>query len=211
MNRAVQVRSAEPLRPEADIESKEEVAVMAAPSETPVHNLNPYEPPTISGLFDLLDRHVRDRPDARALVVGSDRLPISYGELAVLVDDVANRLDRSGLRRGDAMGLVGANNADFVVALLGAARARLIVAPLDPALPSSEMATRLERVGAQAVLVGRPVDAEPVPPLGIPTWNLQVHAASRRAPNATLDTSSGALRRREPKSGLSERDALVVF
>ena len=185
---------------------------MAAPTETPVHNGNPHGPPTIGGLFDLLDRHVRDRPDARAMVVGSDRIPISYGELAALVDDVAIRLGSLGLRRGDAVGLIGANNVDFVVALLGAARAGLVVAPLDPALPRSEMATRLERLGAQAVLVGRPVvDAEPVPPFGIPTWSLQVHAASRRAPNATVGTSSGALRRREPKSGLSERDALVLF
>ena len=68
-------------------------------------------------------------------MVGRDRIPISYGELATLVDDVANRLDSSGLRRGDAVGLVGANDADFVVALLGAARAGLVVAPVDPRGP----------------------------------------------------------------------------
>jgi hypothetical protein len=27
---------------------------MAAPTETPVHNGNPYGPPAVSGLFDLL-------------------------------------------------------------------------------------------------------------------------------------------------------------
>jgi acyl-CoA synthetase (AMP-forming)/AMP-acid ligase II len=185
---------------------------MAAPTATPVRHANPYKPPTISGLFDLLDRHAHDRADARALAITSDRIPVSYGELATLVDDVANRLSGLGLHRGDAVGLIGANNADFVVALLGAARAALVVAPLDPALPRSEMAARLERLGAQVVLVGRPyVDAEAVAPFGIPTWDLQVHVASGRTPTATLDTNSGALRRREPKSGLSERDALVLF
>ncbi len=109
---------------------------MAAPTETPVRDANPYEPPAISGLFDLLDRHAHDRPDARALVITSDRVPISYGELAAMVDDVANRLDSSGLRRGDAVGIVCANNADFVVALLGAARAGLVMAPLDPHCPT---------------------------------------------------------------------------
>jgi len=183
---------------------------MAAPTETPIHAANQYRPPAVSGLFDLLDQHAHDRPDARALVAGSDRTPISYGELAALVKDVANRLANSGLRRGDAVGVVGANNPDFVVALLGATRAGLVVAPLDPALPRSEMTTRLERLGAQALLVGRPaLDAEPVAPLGIPTWNLEVHIAAHRTPAVTLD--AGALRRSEPKSGLSERDALVLF
>jgi acyl-CoA synthetase (AMP-forming)/AMP-acid ligase II len=183
-----------------------------APTKMPDHNGDPYGPPAMNGLFDLLDQHAHDRPDARALVVGSDRIPISYGELAALVDDVANRLDSSGLRRGDAVGLVGANNADFVVALLGAARAGLVVAPLDPALPRSELTTRLERLGAQALLVGRPaLGAEPVAPLDIPTWNLEVDVAAHRTPAVTLDANAGALRRPEPKTGLSERDALVLF
>src|SRR3954462_11722744 len=117
---------------------------MAVPTETPVHNGKPYEPPAISGLFDLLARHGQDRPDTPALVVGSDRIPISYGELDALVDDVANRLHSSGLRRADAVGLGCANSADFVVALLGAGRAGLVVAPLDPTLPHSEMSDRLD-------------------------------------------------------------------
>ena len=53
--------------------SSEEVEAMAAPTETPVLDANPYTPPAISGLIDLLDQHARDRPDARALVVTGDR------------------------------------------------------------------------------------------------------------------------------------------
>jgi acyl-CoA synthetase (AMP-forming)/AMP-acid ligase II len=185
---------------------------MAAPTETPVHNGKPYGPPAISGLFDLLDRHAQDRPNARALVAGSDRIPISYGELAALVDDVAQSLDSSGLRRGDAVGVAGANNADFVVALLGAARAGLVVAPLDPALPRSEMTTRLERLAARALLVGRPaLDAEPVTALDIPTWHLEVCASASSTLAVALDAEPGALRRPKPKSGLSQRDAIVLF
>jgi acyl-CoA synthetase (AMP-forming)/AMP-acid ligase II len=194
------------------VKSNEEVAVMAAPTETPVRDSNPYEPPAISGLFDLPAQHAHDRPDAPALVIGSDRVPISYGELVAMVDDVANRLESLRLRRGDAVGLVGANNADFVVALLGAARAGLVVAPLDPALPRSELTIRLERLGAQALLVGRPaLGAEPVAPLDVPTWNLEVDVAADTTPTVTLDAESGALRRRQPKTALSERDALVLF
>jgi acyl-CoA synthetase (AMP-forming)/AMP-acid ligase II len=194
------------------VKSNEEVAVMAAPTVPSVRDANPYELPAIRGLFDLLDQHAHDRPDARALVIGSDRIAISYCELVAMVDHVANRLNSSGLRRGDAVGLVGANNADFVVALLGAARARLVVAPLDPALPRAEMTTRLERLGARALLVGRPaLDVEPALPWGIPTWNLEVHVGAHKTLTVTLDATSGALRRRESKAGPSERDALVLF
>jgi hypothetical protein len=55
------------------------------------------------------------------------------------------------------------------------------------------MTTRLERLGAQALLAGRPaLNAEPVAPLGIPTSNLEVHVAAHRTPSFTLDAKSGA-------------------
>ena len=47
---------------------------MADPAAGSVREANRYRPPAITGLTDLLDQQVRDRPDARALVVpqGSD-------------------------------------------------------------------------------------------------------------------------------------------
>ena len=122
--------------------------------ERVVGGANMHVAPTITGLVDVLDRQVREHPEGPALVLTRDRIPVSYGALAALVDDVAARLRSTGLRRGDAVGLISANNAEFVVALLGAARAGLVIAPLDPALPQSEMAARLERLGAQGILVG---------------------------------------------------------
>ena len=37
-----------------------------------------YRPPAITGLTDILDQHACDRPDARALVYGTDRTELSY-------------------------------------------------------------------------------------------------------------------------------------
>ena len=126
---------------------------------------------------------------------------------------MAARLGDSRLRRGDAVGIVCANYADFVVALLGAARAGLVVAPLDPTLPHAEMSDRLERLGAHAILVGRmAVDASPPASFGIPTWNLRVHIASGSIPAVTLDTPGGAARRvPDARYELSDRDAIVLF
>jgi acyl-CoA synthetase (AMP-forming)/AMP-acid ligase II len=185
---------------------------MAARTETPIRDEIPYGPPAITGLFDLLDRHVRHQPDARALVITSDRIPISYGELGTLLDVVAVRLGSTGLHRGDAVGLICANTAEFVVALLAAARAGLVVAPLDPGLPHSEMSDRLERLGAQAILSGRlTVDASPVGSFHIPTWELRVDVAAGRI-TAALETGAGAARRVWGAAHeLSDDDALVLF
>ena len=186
---------------------------MAARTQTPVHDANPYVPPAISGLRDLLDQQVRDRPDASALVVKSDRVRVSYGELATLVDSVAARLDGSGLCEGDAVGIVCANNADFVVALLGAARAGLVVAPLDPGLPQLEISDRLERLGAEAVLLGRLThETSPLGSFSTPTWNLRTHMASDGNPTVTLDEHGGAAKYvSDATYELSDHDAIVLF
>ena len=187
---------------------------MSVLTERVVGGANMYVAPAITGLVDLLDRQVSDRPEGQALVLTRDRIPLSYGALAALVDDMAARLRSTGLRRGDAVGLISANNVEFVVALLGAARAGLVVAPLDPTLPQSEMAARLERLGAQGILVGpRAVDSAPPAQFPIPTWEApgttSPPAGSRRS---TLEIGAGLVRHvRGAVDDLSDDDALVLF
>ncbi|MGW2509265.1 FadD7 family fatty acid--CoA ligase [Streptomyces scopuliridis] len=186
---------------------------MAVPTEASVRETGPYRPPALTGLIDLLDRHARDRPRSRALVVTRDRVPLSYGALAALTGEVAARLGRTGLRRGDVVGLVSANTAEFVVALLGAARAGLVVAPVDPALPAPRLTDRFEALGARVVLLG-PVaaDAAPAVPAEVPAWPLRVDISHAGTATATLDTGAGAMRpARGAARELSDRDALVLF
>jgi acyl-CoA synthetase (AMP-forming)/AMP-acid ligase II len=170
-----------------------------------------YRPPAITGLADLLDEHIRDRPDAPALVVTGNRLPVSYAALGALAGDVAARLGSIGLRRGDAVGLVFANTAEFVVALLGAARAGLVVAPLDPALPSSQMSARLEGLGARAILAGPSVvEAASLAQFSVAATALRIVGGGIVA--ALLDSGAGAARDvRSAAAELSDRDALVLF
>ncbi|MGW2562413.1 FadD7 family fatty acid--CoA ligase [Streptomyces sp. NPDC001514] len=186
---------------------------MAVPAAASVRDTNRYRPPAITGLTDLLDGPVRDRPRARALVVTGDRVELSYGALAALADDVAGRLGSRGLRRGDAVGLVCANTAEFVVALLGGARAGLVVAPMDPALPESQMSARLEALGVQAILVGPPAaGAAPVAQFPVPTWTLRVDVSHGGTATAALGTGAPVVRRvRGAAHELSSHDALVLF
>jgi acyl-CoA synthetase (AMP-forming)/AMP-acid ligase II len=192
--------------------SYEKVVVMDAPTEGSVREAERYRRPPITGLVDLLDQNVRDRPGTRALVIAKDRTEVSYGALAALVDDVAARMGSTGLRRGDSVGLVCANTAEFVVALLGAARAGLVVAPLDPTLPRSQMSARIEWLGAQAILLGPPtVGAAQRPALCIPTWEIRVEIAAGGIPTATLETGAAAVRNvRGAGPDLSDDDALVL-
>ena len=115
------------------------------------------ESPSIA---DLVAAAAAQAPDAPALVVTADRLPISYRDVVRLVDDLAGQLRQGGLLPGDRVGLRTGSNAEFVVGLLAAARADLIVVPLDPALPVGEQVIRSDAAGARAVLVDGPGEGE---------------------------------------------------
>ncbi|WP_105971187.1 FadD7 family fatty acid--CoA ligase [Streptomyces geranii] len=180
---------------------------MAVPAAASVRDTDRYRSPAVTGLADLLDRQVRERPYARALVVTGERVPLSYRGLAALADDVAARLSRAGLGRGDAVGLICANTAEFVVALLGAARAGVVLAPLDPALPAAQLSARLVALGARAVLVGPPVNGVALP---VPVWPLRVEVSRAGTASVTLATGT-ALEVPSAADELTDRDALVLF
>jgi acyl-CoA synthetase (AMP-forming)/AMP-acid ligase II len=182
---------------------------MAAAAAASVRDANRYRPATVTGLVDLLDAQVRERPYARALVVTGERVHLSYRGLAALADGVAARLGGTGLRRGDAVGLICANTAEFVVALLGAARAGLVAAPLDPALPASQLSARIEALGARAVLLGPAVAGAPLP---VPAWPLRVDVS--RAGTAAVAFEPGMCAAPQVSGSareLSAHDALVLF
>src|SRR6185312_184669 len=117
-------------------------------------------------IAELVEMTATRLPEATALVVTGDRIAVSYRDLVRLVDDLADRLQRRGLLPGDRIGLRAGSNAEFVVSLLAASRAELIVVPLDPALPISEQRARTEAAGVRVVLVDGDVpddQREPAP------------------------------------------------
>ncbi|MFE1840071.1 FadD7 family fatty acid--CoA ligase [Streptomyces sviceus] len=184
---------------------------MAVPAAASVRDANRYRPPRVTGLADLLDRQVRERPYARALVVTGERVRLSYRALASLADEVAARLGAAGLGRGAAVGLICANTAEFVVALLGAARAGLVAAPLDPALPESQLSARLVALGARAVLLDASASGRGVM-LPVPAWSLRVDVSEAGTAAVALEPGvCDAGNARGAAGELSERDALVLF
>ena len=104
-------------------------------------------------IVDLVEVTATQLPEAAALVVTADRIAVSYRDLVRLVDDLAGQLRQHGLLPGDRIALRAGSNAEFVVGLLAASRADLIVVPLDPALPVSDQRARTEAAGVRVVLV----------------------------------------------------------
>jgi acyl-CoA synthetase (AMP-forming)/AMP-acid ligase II len=119
------------------------------------------------------------RGDAGAVVFGDRRL--SYGELAATADELAHWLARRGLGRGDAIGVMAANEPAIVAMLYAVWGLGGIAVPVSTRATAAEVAAQLEHARARALLcdpkrvavardaaaaAGLPLFAcEPAPPL----------------------------------------------
>ncbi|OBG62679.1 MULTISPECIES: FadD7 family fatty acid--CoA ligase [unclassified Mycobacterium] len=156
-------------------------------------------------IADLVQDAARRYPEAPALIVSADRIPVSYRELLRLVEDLAGQLMRGGLLPGDRVALRFASNAEFVVGLLAASRADLVAVPLDPALPVGEQLARSEAVGARAVLIdGDAPDDEGA----LPWWPLAVTVGG---PTVRVDVNAAPAQDFSTPEGLRDDDAMIMF
>lgn len=160
-------------------------------------------------IADLIETAARRSPQACALVVTAERIPVGYRDLTRLVDDLAAQLKAGGLQAGDRVALRAGSNAEFVVGLLAASRADLVAVPLDPALPDGEQRARSEAVGARAVLVDQlqePVGTAP------PAWPIAVSVGpGGAAPAVSLNVTAAPARDVATPRGLRDDDAMIMF
>jgi HIP---CoA ligase len=89
-------------------------------------------------------------PDAEAVVEGD--LRITYGNLAERARQGAAALVASGLERGDAAAIWAPNSSDWIVAMLAAASAGVILVPLNTRFQGPEAAYILNRSRAQLLI-----------------------------------------------------------
>ena len=160
-------------------------------------------------IADLLDAGASRRPEASALVVTADRMPITYRDLVRLVDDLAGQLARGGLLPGDRAALRAHSSAELVVGLLGASRAELVVVPLDPALPVAEQHARIAAVGARVVLIhgGSADTAEST----FPSWPISVRFSRDDGVCVDLDATMAPSPQAAAPDGLVPDDAMIMF
>ncbi len=168
-----------------------------------------------SRVTDLIAAAATRAPDAPALIVTADRIPVSYRDVLRLADDLAAQLTGAGLAPGDRVALRAGSNAEFVIALLAALRAGLIVVPLDPALPAADQRARSEAAGARAVLVDgeRPGDrTEPT----VRWWPIAVTVGREDGTenanwSAHLDAATEPGPVTSSPEGLHDDDAMIMF
>jgi acyl-CoA synthetase (AMP-forming)/AMP-acid ligase II len=163
-------------------------------------------------IADLVEAAASRRPDAPALVVTADRTPVSYRDLVRLADDLADQLKRAGLLPRDRVMLRAGSNAEFVVGLLAASRADLVVVPLDPALPVTEQRVRSEAAGARVVLVDGP-DGQGAGEKGEPVlrwWPIAV-TVHEATVEVTPDAATAPKRGVSTPEGLRDDDAMIMF
>ncbi len=160
-------------------------------------------------ISDLIVTTARRQPQARALVVSAERASISYRDLVRLVDDLAGQLVGGGLRPPTCAALRARSSAEFVVGLLAASRAGLVLVPLDPALPVAEQHARITAAGARRP--GRRRCRHPAGPTGWPrpSWPVSVTVGGDTA--AHLDTTANSSSPTAEPDGLRPDDALIMF
>lgn len=153
-------------------------------------------------LGDVLSDTETSVPGHAALIIGSDRRRVGYDELSSAAGELTAVLRRRGLRRGDVIGVQMTTSAHFVVALLAAARLGIVVAPLNPALPTSEQRSKVDALGARVVLVDRDPDTAGA----CPEW--QVVPGHRGLPTQLEGATSPRVV--APLAGLTADDALIM-
>jgi acyl-CoA synthetase (AMP-forming)/AMP-acid ligase II len=110
------------------------------------------------------------RAHARRPAVHGDGLCWSYAELWERAGGIARHLLRDrGLRPGDRVGLVGANEPAYLAAYLGVLRAGCVAVPLNTMLDVADMRAQLAHVDAAGTIVG---GVDPATRDGLAGWPL---------------------------------------
>jgi amino acid adenylation domain-containing protein len=101
-------------------------------------------------VHELIEAQAKVRPDAVAVYEGNKR--ITYRELDRRANELALRLQASGVHEEVPVGLCMRRSADFVIGALGVLKAGATYVPLDPSYPKNRLAMLLEDSGVRLVV-----------------------------------------------------------
>ena len=101
---------------------------------------------------ELLDHHVRERPEKVAMQVVD--VTVTYGELLQRVERLAARLVQEGLEAGDRIALLCKNDLAFCELMMAASRTGIVLVPLNFRLALPEIEFILQDSGARILFAG---------------------------------------------------------
>jgi acyl-CoA synthetase (AMP-forming)/AMP-acid ligase II len=147
--------------------------------------------PFVSALSEVLTTRIQQHPERIAIGTSDLQTTSTYGQLDTLVRSAITQMSRLGLKRGHTIALLSDNSVEFVVGLLALIFSGARVAPVNPALTSTELTTRLAQLPATALLVTRHLANKPgfgksIPP-ALPTgsWSSRGRAVPPRCESCT--------------------------
>jgi acyl-CoA synthetase (AMP-forming)/AMP-acid ligase II len=143
----------------------------------------------------IIDAAAADDPGRAALII--DDCVISYGELAVAVEQCAGRLAGSGLA-GNRVAVVDVGSLLSIATMLGAARIGAAAALMNPALTPPELQGLAKNAGCASVGVAGEAYVERLVDAGL---SQVLTAADLRADGETTTVAEG----------VDDRDALILF
>jgi amino acid adenylation domain-containing protein len=108
-------------------------------------------------VHQLFAEHAALRPDAEALVFGTERL--TYRQLDERSNQVAQFLSGQGIRSGDFVGVFMDRSADMIVSMLGILKAGGAYVPIDPDYPQERLKFIAADTAVRWVLTSRRVRA----------------------------------------------------
>jgi oxalate---CoA ligase len=165
--------------------------------------------PFVSPLSELLTRHVQKQPARIAIGTSDLRTTISYHQVDVLVRSAMAQLSRMGLKRGNTVALLSDNSVEFVLGLLAIMFSGARVAPLNPALTSNELGTRLLQLSANALLVTGHLANEPVfaniAPQSLSCWIMDLEGSGSSSEVRIVDKQG-----RTPAPGATTEPKILI-
>jgi amino acid adenylation domain-containing protein len=101
-------------------------------------------------IHELFEAHVRERPDAMALVWGEESL--TYRELDARANQLANHLVRLGVGPDARVGVLLERSAELIVSILAVLKAGGCYVPLDPSYPAERLRLMLSDSSVRVLL-----------------------------------------------------------
>ncbi len=110
------------------------------------------EPLITQTLGDFFDAMAARQGEHEALVSRHQGRRLSYAELRREVDTLASAMLRSGLRKGDRVGIWAHNGVEWVLMQLATAKVGIILVNINPAYRTSEVEYALNKVACRALV-----------------------------------------------------------
>lgn len=154
------------------ITAQERARLLAAGRPAASVALTPTVPEQIAG-------QVRRRPEA--IAVSCAGRVMTYRELAARSDALSWRLARSGVGRGDIVGICADRSAQVAAGLLAIWKAGAAYLPIEPTVPDARMRFMLTDAGAAAVIADQPGN-DRFADLGLPVLGLAEPGSAEHGP-----------------------------